>query len=491
MAGTPIPWPVSARPYDSHGSNGESQGDLLNVYAMKAGDQVQWKRVPGLARFTPFRNDPSSRNPRGQLAVDNYIISAWDEGLEATTAAGTVVPIAGNVAGERPVYMARNMRTVPQIAIVAEGGAYLASTDTLSVGAYPLSNINGQMVNNLGFVNSVDYYAGYFVFSRPDGTIVCSDLQNAQIPDLSWDKADTTADGLLRILNNGDTVLAMGQRTIEVWQDVGKSPFPLARATVLPVGLLAQNAVAGGPGVWERGVLFVANDFTVRQLDGYTPTIVSNDAVSRDLYAARFQPERLRAQVYAFNGHAIWSLSHDAWTWEYNLNTGSWHRRESYGHGRFRGLFATNFANRWLVQDEVRDGLLEIDAAVYHEDGTRLVAQLTSAALKDFPVSVRVPVLYFDFETGLGDVQAAGREGSDPVAMLSWSHDGGLVYSNPLARSLGRQGQRSALIALRNTGRSTHRGITLRWTITDPVDITFRAAVAPTTNPSRPRQVKA
>jgi hypothetical protein len=495
MAGTPIPWPVSARPHDSYGGTGESQGDLLNVYAMKSGEVVQWRRVPGLKRFTGTTGDPSSRIPRGTLEVDNYIVTAWAGGLEAVTATAAVIPMNGAVAGTTPVTMARNMRTIPQIAIVADGGAYLGNLDTMTVSPYPLTDVSpakdgSQLVNNLGFVNSVDYYAGYFIFSRPDGTIVASDLQNAEIPDLSYDKAEQAADGLLRIVNNGETVLAMGHKTIEVWQDVGKSPFPLARATVIPVGLLGQFAVAGGPQVWERGLLFVASDFTVRQLEGYSPQIVSTDSVSRDLYLARFTPERLRAQVYVFNSHAIFSLSHDNWTWEYNLTTGSWHRRQSLGHSRWRALFANSFANRWLVQDELHDGLLEIDAAVYHEDGTRLLAQLTSGALKDYPVSVRIPAIFFDFEVGLGRSEAPGREGYDPVAMLSWSHDGGATWSNPLARSLGRQGQRSALMTLRNIGRSSHRGTMLRWEITDPVDITFRQAVAPVLHASRPRQVK-
>lgn len=495
MAGQQIPWPVTARLHSNHNFTGEHQGDLLNVYALKVGDVIQWKRAPGLKRFTPSADEASRRNPRGTLPVDNYLLSVWTDEAEAVTANKTVIPLTGELIGEKPVTMARNMRQIPEIAIVTENGAYLANLDSMTVVPYPLTDVSeaqdgSEMVDNLGAVNSVDYYSGYFIFTRGDGTIVASDLQNAIIPDLSWDKAESMADGGMRVVNNGDTVLIFGQRSIEVWQDVGKSPFPLARAAVLPVGLLGQFAVAGGPQVWDRSILFVANDFTVRQLDGYTPQIVSNEAVSRDIMDARFTADQIVASVYAFNSNAIFTLTHPDWTWEYNLTTGSWHRRRSYHRSNWRARFPSNFAYRWLAQDQLEDGLAEIDPDVFDEMGARLLVQLTSAALKDFPASVRVPALYFDFEVGLGRVEAAGREGTDPAVYLSWSHDGGATWSNPLARSLGRQGQRSTLITLRNTGRSSHRGIMLRWETTDPVDITFRQAVSNTVHASRPRQVK-
>lgn len=495
MAGTQIPWPVTARLHNNAQLTGEHQGDLLNVYAFKSGDVIQWKRAPGLKRFTSSRNEASRRIPRGTLMVDNYILAGWDDGLEAVTANGTVIPLTGTVAGTDPLIMARNLRNIPEIAIVTESGSYLANLDTMTVVPYPLTDVSeaqdgSEMVDVLGAVNSVDYYNGYFIFTRPNGDIVASDLQSANIPELSDDKAQAAADGALRVLNNGETVLIFGTSTIEVWADVGKSPFPLARSTVIPVGLLGPYAVAGGPAVWERGVLFVASDFTVRQMDGYTPQIVSNEAVSRDIMDARFEADQIMAQVYVFNSHAIFSLTHPDWCWEYNLTTGSWHRRRSLTDTTWRAGFACNFAQRWLAQDWKKDGLLEIDPDTYHEDGDRLLAMLTSAPLKDFPISVRVPTLYFDFEVGMGRVDAAGVEGADPGVMLSWSHDGGATWSNPLARSLGRQGQRSRLIDLRNTGRSSHRGIMLRWAITDPVDVTFRQTVASVVQASRPRQVK-
>lgn len=485
MAGRPLPFPVTALPGRLPG---ESQGDLLNVYAVKVGDEVRHHRCPGLIRVTPALELASRRIPRGMLAVDNYLVSAWSDELEAMGPDGTVFPMTGAIPGDLPVTMARNIRDIPQIAIVTDGDAYLASTDTMDVIPYPETEVSpGVFVDNLGAVNSVEYYAGYFIFTRGDGTLVASGLQNAEIPDLSFEKAQYASDALLRGKNNGDTFLAMGTKTIEVWQDLGKTPFPMSRATVINVGLIGASAVAGGPNEWERGILFVASDYTVRMLDGYTATIIGNDAVHRDIYDARDTPDAIYAQVYSFEGQAMFAISHLNWTWEYNLSTGAWHRRESLNWSWWRAYHATEFFGSWYVQDLKADGIMQVTTDARDEDGERLRAMVESAAIRDFPVSVRVPAVDFDFTVGVGVVSEI-EEVADPVVLISWSHDG-TSWGNPLTRGLGQQGRPATKVTVHNLGRSTHQGLRLRWEITDPVPVTFRGASAPSLRPSRPRQV--
>jgi hypothetical protein len=497
MAGTPIPFPVTAVPSRLHTEpQTDGRGDLLNLLAVKRGEEVVWTQVPGLERWTPVSADPSSRIPRGMRQVGNYLVTAWTDEVTAISPNGVETVLTGAVlAGDGPVTIAANLRTNPEIAIVTELGAFLADLNTMTLAAYPLTDVSAaqdgsEMVDNLGAVNSVDYYAGYLVFSRANGDIVASDLQSAIIPDLSEDKAQYAGDALLRILNNGDTVLACGTGTIEVWQDVGKSPFPLQRATVIPVGIAGKWSIAGGPGVWERGVLFVASDFTVRLLNGYQPEVVSNSAVEADLSGYRATPDAIRASVYIAEGQAIFSISTPTWTWEFNLSTGSWHRRESFGLQRWRGGFSQPFMSRWYVQDELAGGVLRIDPAVRSEAGARLRWMIESGAIKDFPVAVRIPVIDFDFRVGIGRLDRPDEE-ADPAVAFSWSHDGGASWSNPLVRSLGQQGRYGTKVSLRNIGRSTIHGTRLRVEGTDPVEIVFRGAVAPTLKPSRARPVGA
>lgn len=474
MAGTPIPFPLTALPGERPG---EGQGDLVNVYATKVGEQILHRRVAGLRRFTPAHTTP--RVPRGMIDVDNFLLTVWGDKLEAISPTGLVATFSGSpITGVGPVTMARNIRTLgTQVAIVTSAAVYLADPTALTVVVYP------DPLVNLGIVTSVDYYSGYFVFGADNGRIVASDLQNEAIPDNSDDVATAAADPLLRVINAGDSVLACGSRTIEAWQDVGKTPFPFIRSGVISVGILSRWGIAGGPGRWERGILFVASDFTVRQLEGYTPRIISNEAVSRDIYDYRFNANAIQAQVYVFDQQAIFSVSSPTWCWEYNLTTGAWHRRTSYGLKSWRAYFARQFQNGWYVQDGLNDGVLEVTSDVYQEDGRPLVSVCESGGLKDFPVSVRIPSVELDFSP------APGGLGSDPSAEISWSHDGGATWANPLIRALGTQGRFSTKVAVHNLGRSTHHGFRLRWSVSDPVPVTFNGAVAPTIQPSRARQV--
>lgn len=491
MAGTPIPFPVTALPGRAHiygRGNQSSQGDLLNVYANQVGDEIVWRRTPGLTRVTPRSIDPSSRIPRGLHVAGSYLIAAWSGGVEAIAPGGAITPISGVVTGVDPVTMATNMRDVSQTAIVTQAGAYLLNVATMTVVEYPDTEVSpGVFVDNLGVVNSVDYYAGYFIFTRANGDIVASDLQNAEIPDLSYDKASYASDGLLRAVSNGETILLCGNRTIEVWQDVGRSPFPLQRATVLDVGIAGSNAIAGGANVWERGILFVASDFTVRQLQGYNPVVVSTPPVEHDIYHARQEAGALMAQVYTFMGQAIWSLSHPmGWTWEFNLASGQWHRRQSLGMHQWRGAFACNFHDAWLVQDLLHGGVCEVDPHSFTEDDEKITWMIESGALRDFPVSVRIPSIDFDFITAIGGNQLAEY---DPSVQISWSHDGGETWSNPLIRGLGTEGKYGQRVTVRNIGRSTHQGTRLRLVTTDPTEITFRGATAVQLFPSRQKHV--
>lgn len=490
MAGTPLPFAVTARPGQRPG---EFKGDLINAYARKNGDEIEWKRVPGLDRFTPALAEASRRIPRGQLDLDTYLLTAWEDRLDFVDALGGVETATGEIMeGDEPVTMAQNQRNVPQIVIVTDTGVYITDSATKVLRNYPDAEVLADFPDsaaNLGNVNSVCIYAGYFIFTRPDGTIVASDLQNAGIPDSSDDEARQASDGALRSFNNGDTVLIMGTKTVEVWIDAAKSPFPLAFAASLDVGLLGRWAVAGGPMQWERSVLWVGTDYTVRQLDGYTPTIVSDTDVQRDIFEARFDPEGFRAQVYTVDGQAVWCLSHHNWCWCYNLDTKTWHRRKSYNTtGWWRGQFCTRFNNAWYVQDLKKDGLLEITSEVQMEDDERLIATIVSAPLKDFPLSVRVPVVHFNFTVGLGRLGRPYAE-EDPAVQISWSHNGAATFGNPVVRSLGKQGQYNTLVKVHSMGRTTHQGMIIKLVISDPVDFTFTGAFAPTLAPSKPRQV--
>ena len=506
-----LPFPITALPGRRPG---EGQGDLINCYARKVGNLVRWQRVPGTQRFTPPLVGPSFTTfmPRGQIVVDQYLLSAWGDKVTRTTTNGTTGELANTLPGNEPVTFARNMRTPPDVVAVTGGNAYwldltgLAGAPYGIIKSYPMSAENG---SPLGSVNSVDYFSGYFIFSRPNAEIVATHLQTMQWKQLSYTKAEATPDGLLRVFAAQPVLLACGPDSIEIYQDVGSSPFPLQRVTVVPVGLLGTWAIAGGARSWDRPVIFVAHDATVRQMRGYDPVIISSEDVVADIQAAAEAglTENLYAQVYTHGDNAIWSLSSPTWTWEHNLSTGSWHRRRSYQPGAqhtdepvpWRSYFAAKFDHWWIGQDRLDGGHLEITAEALAEppltrvspvDGklydlpAPLIVRCESGPVKETPANVRMAAIYLDFTVAF---QVPGTP--DPSVFLSWSHDGGATWSNPLERRLGGRGEYRTLVTLRSTGRSSHQGMRLRWECADPVPVAFHSAVAPRSSVSRPRQV--
>ena len=346
--------------------------------------------MPGLKRWTDPLIGPSftTFTPRGQIAVDNYLVSVWGDTVTRTLPTGSTVTLVGNLPGTGPVTLARNMRSPPQVVAVTDGDAYvldLFDGPTGSIQPYPTTS---EGVTTIRAVNSVDYFSGYFIFSRPNAEIVASELQSLDWKALSYTRAEANPDGMKRVFASQPTLLACGVSTIEVYQDVGSSPFPLQRVTVIPVGLIGTWAIAGGASTWDRPVVFVAHDATVRQLRGYDPVIISNEDVSADIEnAARAGlAERLYAQAYTHGDNAIWSLSSPTWTWEHNLSTGSWHRRRSYHPGNqhtdepvpWRSYFATQFNHLWIGQDFFDGGHVEITTEAMREPRSSASARSTA-----------------------------------------------------------------------------------------------------------------
>lgn len=487
---TAVPFPTTSAPGRRPG---EGTGELVNCFAQKNVDELEWLRVPGLK---PAYTVPDVAVPRGMMGNSNLLVHGWEDMIAVTDAGGTR-RMAGLIAGTDAITFARNNRQpTPDIVAVAQAGAYRVDIANDTITAYSAAE------PDVGAPNSVSYFNGYFLFTYGNGRIVASGIQSTTIDANAYAYAEANPDGLYRGVTVGSFWLAMGPLTLEVWQDTGQlilpdgavSPFPLTRSTVIPVGLIGPWAVAGTSDEWDRPLLFVASDYTVRMLDGYAPKIVSTADVAADIFAQRANPNEFVASVHVHNDNAFWTLSCPAWTWEFNLTTTNWHKRASYLEPRWRIGFTAQAFERWLGQDRNSAAIHEIISDAQDEAGAPLIARGRSGPVKEFPTNVRVPRAVFDFTVGLGSVigtDTIGVEtsGTNPTVMLSWSHDGGASWANPLRRSLGRQGEYSTLVQVNNLGRSTHHGVRLEWTIIDPVSFKFRGAVLPGIQPRRPAQV--
>jgi hypothetical protein len=484
-----VPWPTNAMPGRWLG---EAQGDLINAYAAKLGDVVRIRRTPGIKRWTPTvlaaKPDGSAYVPRGMHALRTQLLHVWDTVGYLTSSNGTTTPLTNPLIGinKMPVTIASNLRpSGEQVVICTDSqGPLIVNLATNTIEPYP-----SQPSAGMASMRSVEYYSGYFFFTKLSGEIWASDLQDIAVPDQSVATAEYVADDLLRCKSTGTALVVMSTRSIEFWVDVGNAPFPCIRQGTLDVGLLGRWCVAGGANEWENGLLWIAQDCSVRMLNGYNAQIVSTEDVARAIREYIDNPELLRTMVYTFDQQAIFSISSPTWTWEYNLTSSAWHRRDSYGLPHNRTRFARNFRNRWYAQDIKAGCLMEIDPNIFHEDGERYRWRVESAPMKEFPANVRLPSIDIDMTVGVGIINRPSPYETAPVVMVSWSHNGGANWSNPIARSMGEEGRYSTKVTVNGLGRSTSQGTRIRLDVVDPVLVSLQSAIATRARGSRSRAV--
>lgn len=451
-----IPFPASSMPGQEPG---EGQGRLLNAFCEVDGGVKTWRPVPGSTEFV----DLTTATPRGMIVADNFLYCAQDGVVKRVSTNGVITTLTGTLSGTLPVTWAQNNKTPTRdVVVVSENGCFSVSTTAVSSFAD----------SDLPQPNSVCALDGYFVWTIGDGRIFASDLNDVTVDALSFTTAESSPDGLLRGTVSGGQFFAWGNTSCEVYQNVGTSPFPLARVTVIPVGLIGTWAIAGSLQGWDTDQVFVAADGTVRRLRGYTPARVSTKDVERAIQSVT-DKETIKATVYVADGHPIWSLSSPTWTWEYNLETGFWHERQT-SNSRWLGDQSAYFNSKWVVGKNGGSKLLYIDPAEYEDDGSAISMTIESGPVKDFPSRVYVASAMFDWTTGAAPISGTEDE-TNPTVSVSWSRDGGGVWSNQVsARSLGAQGELSQSVRVNRIGISTHHGMRFRLQTSSPVYKTLR-----------------
>lgn len=455
-----VPFPFSTTPGRTPG---EGQGALLNCHTTKEGDITYWRRAPGLKAFATMPTYPV----RGMLASGAKLYVVSGNKVYRVSPDGTYQALYGVVPGSGPVTIDENnvVSSSQKVLVTPQYGAQV-------IGDAALSTLG---VSPVGLVNSVTRVGGYLLFTRPDGSIWATGLNNLSVDAISTATAESDKDGLLRGITVNGIFYAMGTRTIEPWQDIGAEPFPLSRMnTVIQVGLAGPFAVAGVQGEWDNPAFFVASDGTVRSLSGLATEKVSTPDVEHLI--ARSDPSSLVASIYVQEGIPFWTLSSAEWTVELNVATGSWCERKSRNMTRWRGGLTIKQWGKWFTAHPTTGAIYEIDAATRTEAGEPLTFGADSVPVKDFPSRAVVRSASLDFTLGRGDEGEASPTLKTPVAMVSWSHDGGANWSNQLHRSLGREGRFGYRASIYRLGMTTHHGFRLRWMISDPVDVSFQGA---------------
>jgi hypothetical protein len=207
----------------------------------------------------------------------------------------------------------------------------------------------------------------------------------------------------------------------------------------IPYGTAAPEspALLGGWPIW------LANDLTVRYAPGYSAQRVSNYAMEWQIASYATVLDAEASVTYSAEGHQFYVLSFPTAgvTWVYDLTSGLWHKRGPWDGLDFGVLPVWGYTyafGRHLVGSRTSGVIYEMSQAFSVDtsgDGLRrlrraphLVNELKRTNYYNFEVHM---------EVGLG---LSSGQGSDPLAMLRWSNDGGQTFGNYLNMEAGRIG---------------------------------------------------
>lgn len=321
----------------------------------------------------------------------------------------------------------------------------------------------------LGGANSIEFLDNFVTFTVPGSDVWGAfDLGSITSYDaLNFASAEGSPDRLRGHIVDHRQAVLLGELTCELWENIGQAGFPFSRAANGFIEIGCFNAATSVK--LDNSVFWVANDYTVRRLQGTTPVRVSTHAVEQFLTTVTMAAGI--AYGYTQDGHLFYVLTFPEGTFVYDATTQEWHERQTYGESFWiAGVHAQAFGLE-LVGDLTSNKIGYFSATDYDEWGSTQRMEWTYQPIA--PESNQ-PVFHdrLDIicETGVG---LTSGQGSDPQIMLDYSDDGGFTWNSMPNRTLGRIGQYLTQVSWTRLG-SSRKPRVFRAAVSDPVKVFVR-----------------
>jgi hypothetical protein len=442
---------------------GEGSGRLINCFAEKLDEGARApfarRRVPGLRLMA----NTTRNGGRGEHFYNGDLYVAQAERLVRVNlvSGAFVVTDLGALPGTGRVTFARNNKApVPDILCVTEDDVWVVNQ-----AAPPTSLGDGDLPQPL----TVMFLDGYFICPIRDGRYFVSAINDKTFSALDFAKAESHPGGLLNAVPLGEQLMLCGPTAIEIWQNAGNATgSPFSRAAVIPRGVASTFAVAG----FEEGfssIIFVGDDNAVYSIGGgYVPTKISTPDLDR-LIEKVTDKTLIDVSVSVISGHMRAAVTGPDFTWEYELQTGFWHERQSYLDDHWRAVVSVQAFGGWVFLDRVSDAVWMLDPDYMFEGAQPLVHEVWSLPASGFPNRVAIPRADFDIIVGQGKVTGLQPIETDPVCLISWSDNGGATFGNPVKRNIGRLAEHWTPVSVNRTGTAGRYGRVWKMQISDPV----------------------
>ena len=418
------------------------------------------KALRGTPGLKPWKNTGKDAEVRGVKKFGLYLYAVVGNTVYRVSEAGAISTCTGTLDTSSGVLSETQAQVNPTQLMIVDGvSGYIVTGTTVT-------KITDEDFPPNPF--SVAQHDNRFVVSvRGSGIGYISDSNNG----LSWDStitfsAESRPDDLLSVISDHDDLLSMGAESYKAWYTSSDQDNPLLEkpGTIQEKGIGARKSVVKH----DNAVFFLTNDFQVVRLQGYQPVPVSTRSIEYQIAQYAVIDDAFGMSIN-IEGNAFYVLTFvsEGVTWCYNAATKEWNQLMSfpvpYDH-RWRGNCYAKFAGKHIIGDYKNGMLYELDFDTFTDNGELIRRVRTIPTIKKEGKNIFVSKLEIFFEAGKG---LATGQGSDPMAMLQVSRDGGHTWGNEIWRPAGPIGKYRRRSCWNKLGRA--RQFNPRLVVTDPI----------------------
>lgn len=330
-----------------------SQQDVVNylpTIAERNGTRspVLHKTAPGMKVFARIGDGPH----RGAHNCEGRRLVVSGRKLYQVTPAGGATEL-GTIPGTGRVTMAHNqIANGNQVLIGTVDNSYLWDTTTSTLAA------TGVALQSVDFLNQrflgVDQQRRFWRHSAlADGT---------SWNDLDVYSSESSPDRIVGLKVLDGQVYVFNERTIEVFVDQPTETQVYQRSVVIQRGCISGDSIVRIAGT----LFFVGDDYIPYRLDGYTPVPIGPKPITSDLSGT--DPRKLFGSGWEDRGYLVYYITaQNGHTWGYDVTSGRWHRRESYGLDRWRINTLVKFEQDWYAGDYSSNLMYKLDWGYVYE----------------------------------------------------------------------------------------------------------------------------
>lgn len=374
------------------------------------------------------------------------------------------------------------LSTSGSVVTMEENGSQLALCDGSSVYIFTYATNILTVVTDVDLpsAGTITFLDGYFIVNKnSSGAFYISSLYDGTAWNaLDFASAESSPDSLVRVFQGQGQLWLFGEKTTEIWSNIGGTGFPFERinGAKIEVGCAAAHSVVS----MDNSVFWLGKDDRgtgiVYRANGFNPERISTHAIEYKLQNTA-NLNNLRAYTYQEDGHIFYVLTGGSLdtTFVWDNTTNLWHERaymNTFGIYEIQLPTCHMFAfGKHLVGDRASGNIYRSALDIYSDNGNPIKRMRVCNHIGEEGKIFRVNSIRVDFERGVG---LTTGQGSNPIANIRLSKDGARSWSNEYSASIGAKGKRKPSCTWNRLGY--YEELTIELTITDPVKVAITGA---------------